>query len=243
MAGSRAQKRRRNRRNQRKTTPVHRHDVVSGTHFKPPNNIRSVTARPWNNLSVQASFAHQTDKNITFADILQRIVLNNGLYIDSTANALPVECKLVSAEIYGMTDQTITVIFYELTEPSTPNSSWEQTQQCFPARNQYARVGFVWPLSDQSRVIRTNSQATYKVLTVRGSGANDTFLIKFRVLWRSNSYSAALEQPNVRSTKTVSPDSSTAAQLATTTENVARLEATVNQLCSLLSAKIVLTDP
>lgn len=161
--------------------------VVSGHLYKPPNNIRAVSVRPWNQFTIQWTAIHESDKSITLEDISGRLSLNNGLYFDTINNSVLLEFKVVEAQVYGVTNQTLNVIFFAL--ENLPIGNWEQAHQCLPAKNQYARVGFRWPLSDQSIPFRAGSD---EIIRLRGTGtANDSSLLKVRVLWRSYAYSAA----------------------------------------------------
>jgi hypothetical protein len=173
---------------------VSRSDVVNGTHFKPPNNIRTVAARPWNNYTVQFSLPHTDDKLVTIADVRGRTNLTNGLQTDNSID-IRIEVKIRSVEIYGISNQTLTVLYYEI----GPSPRWEQANQCFPAKNQFARVGFSWPLTDQSVPYNATDDES-QVLRLRGTASTgDVALLKFRILWRSIQYNSATTQFHLES--------------------------------------------
>lgn len=215
--------RRRNRR-RRTAHAVTRSEVVSGTHYKPPNNIRTVTVRPWNNYSLQLTVSHSADTSITQTVIKTRIQTANGLTVDDVG--VSIEFKIISVELYGLTDQTLTAVYGNLEGTS---GRFEQTGQCFPAKNQFARLGFVWPLADQSQVFGATALDAYEIIRLRGTGAaTDRCLVKFRILWRSSVVAAIAETPlEVSSVRTTRNES-------------AQILDKLDRLCDLLSNTLVL---
>lgn len=154
--------------------------VVSGRYFTPPNAIRDSSARPWNTYMCVYSLAHTSNVSQTYSDISDQVTLRNGLYVTSES-IIDIELRVISLEIYGVTNQSVTCVFYNLT---ASNTAFEQATQNIPAKNQYARLGYVWPLADQSAIYSSSSSS--KIFTLLGTGTeSDKALIRMRVLWRS----------------------------------------------------------
>jgi hypothetical protein len=179
----RNQSNRRNRkqRNRANRTPrVTPKDVVNGRYFQPPNTIRDSALRPWNNYMCVFSVAHAATTILTIANIAEKVITNNGLFVTSEYK-LKIEMKITSMEVYGVTNQTLTVVFFNQQDS---NQAYEQATQNIPAKNQYARVGYTWPLADQSCV--HTSTSSNRVFSIIGTGADtDSSLCRIRLLWRS----------------------------------------------------------
>lgn len=218
MAGRNHQRRQRRstrRRIMRRNGPAGPKAVVNGVLFKPPNNPRTVNPRPWNNYSIQKSVSHTTEASITIGDIVAEVTDVNGLK-DSNGAGIQIEIKIISCEIYGTTGQTLNVRFWNL----AGFTNTEQFDQCLPARNQFARVGYRWPLSDQSVAFNSDNQGTVKVVALFATGSDgDKALVKFRVLWRA---------------------ATTFISRAIDVRPANNLETQISRLCDLLSDRLVL---
>lgn len=188
-----------NRRNQRrKTRTPRRHaivrprQIVSGRYFRPPNAVRETAFRPWNTYMLVTSLTHNSDVPVSIAAIYAGLCVANGLQTSSTAN-IPLELRIISVELYGMTNQNLTAIFRDLSHSSIPS---EQVVQHYSSKNQYARIGYTWPLSDQSVVhLGTSTQEVFKLL---GSGqSTDKCLARCRLLWRSTQGPVSVTQQDI----------------------------------------------
>lgn len=214
----------RNRRNRRRRVRRHRpavspKTIVNGTYYKPPNNIRGVSIRPWNTFMTQFSLPHTTDKHVIVADFTQHLQVTNGLWFSSTSNPINIEVKMIDCQVYGITDQTLSVIFHDLAGAPDVESS----VQSLPAKNEYARLGYRWPLSDQSHPLNSVDDAQQRVVTLLATGASsDKALLRARLLWRSTSRTSNFKQIDLRPDKVQDP-----------------LVEKLDKLCDLLSHTLV----
>jgi len=117
---------------------------------------------------------------LTNANIRQAICEELGLIVSSAY--LNLEYKIQSVMIYGFSGQILSAKFHNIENPAYA----EQLQENIPARNQYSRLGYIWPLADQSIVIDSRNLTGNTFLTVYKTGATtDIALYKLKVLWRS----------------------------------------------------------
>lgn len=208
---------RRRRPRTRKRMNRHNKDVVNGVLFKPPNNPRTVNPRPWNNYSIQSTAAHAETYILTVGTITDEVTKANGLK-DANGAGIPIEIKIISCELYGVTGQTLSATFRNFSS----SGNIEQYDQCLPARNQYARLGYRWPLADQSVPFNSDTQKTVQVLYIYGTGqTTDRVLVKVRLLWR-----AATSFPS-RVLDVRVPTS---------------VETQISRLCDLLSDRLIITS-
>lgn len=206
--------------------------ITNGIIFKPPNNVRVVNPRPWSNYTLQYSLPHKDDAPVTLEGVYRQLATNAGLFKDQTR--LSLEIKIRSVEVYGVTDQTLACRFFNL----SASHNVEQYEQSFPAKNQFSRIGYIWPLSDQSVVFNSDTDGASQVITVYGTSKDDRCVIRFRVLYRS---ATALYQTEVLDFRpnTVSCCNRLSNQEASASCSPDILSK-LDRLCDLLDSKMVL---
>lgn len=209
----------------RKTRTPRRHpivrprQIVSGRYFRPPNAVRETAFRPWNTYMLVTSLSQANDTAVSIAAIAAGLCAANGLQTSPTAN-LPLDIRIISLELYGMTNQNLTCIFRDLGHNSQPT---EQIVQHYSSKNQYARIGYTWPLADQSQVfVSSSTQEVFKLLAT--GQATDRCLARLRLLWRSRQTLATVTQQDIANeVRLQAPPSS-------------RLEDKIDRLCDVLLA-------
>lgn len=145
--------------------------AFDGKAITPKADPSSVVQVPWNNLTL--TFTASGSANLTVANILaalQVVFPSNSLY----------QIQIKSARLWETTGAILACIFNSL-DLSNPGALKHQDD--YPARNHWARLGYIWPRSHQNQVLTNASAGTMPVLQV-STGTNSQLTLHLEITWK-----------------------------------------------------------
>jgi hypothetical protein len=145
--------------------------AFDGRAITPKADPSSVVQVPWNNVTL--TFGATGSANLTVANILAALQV-----VFPTTTLYQIQIK--SARLWETTGVPIACIFNAL-DVSNPGALKHQDD--FPARNQWARLGYIWPRSHQNQVLNNASAGTLQVLQV-SSGATAVVTLHLEITWK-----------------------------------------------------------
>lgn len=151
---------------------------LHGRTYKPPPCPPVVQVGHWNHgTAVQRSTGDWTPNINDIANILRD---QNGLFTKDTTDRIPISIRLLSVQFWyfdSLLPQPFQVLIRNLV-----NFGELARLQDFPARNQWGRVGYEWPASQQF-VQHDHSDTTSSPLKIDVT-SSAAWLLHVKVLWR-----------------------------------------------------------
>jgi hypothetical protein len=149
--------------------------VLRGFSFLPPEQPRMVHNSPW--WAVTCSVAATSDTKITVNSICNSLRDQLGLYKTDASHRIDIAIRIKRASVYCLsTGRPIGVCFHGMT-----STDFNTVLEDWPSQTALARVGYEWPIADQTFVSDDASTRTVFSVDVR---AESTWLAFLQVLWR-----------------------------------------------------------
>jgi len=145
--------------------------AFDGRVITPKADPSSVVQVPWNNVTL--TFGATGSATLTVANILtalQVVFPTNSLY----------QIQVKSARLWELTGIPLAAIFNSL-DVSNPGALKHQDD--FPARNHWARLGYIWPRSHQNQILTNASAGTNPVLQVN-AGSTASIVLHVEITWK-----------------------------------------------------------
>ena len=156
---------------------------LRGTKFSPAPYPRSYTAIPWNSLTVE--FEQRVDDTTQEIEVTVNSVRTK---IQEKVGSIP-KFKCIRAEGWctadGLSYPTLKAEFFDLVDQDPINPEARSQQSDRGTLNMPAKTGFLWPMTDQKRVLSSPDTAI-KLFKVGSGGAESgmVLLVRLHVLWK-----------------------------------------------------------
>jgi len=167
-----------------RTTRRQRKIEHSGSSIRPSSFPPSVVSSPWNNIVCEmgwtaASTGAVSPYNVTVSKLITGIRDQTSL-----PNSVSLEIRIFSVRIWNISGGTLIAQFRDL--QLDPAGAYEKTIVSFPARNQWARLGFVWSTSDRSVVFSdvTGGPGDRIIVTGKVAAASERAILHCQCVWR-----------------------------------------------------------
>jgi len=157
---------------------------LRGTKFTPAPYPRSYTAVPWNSLTVEfeqpVTDSGSTELEVTVSEIRTKI--------QEKVGAIP-KFKCIRVESWctadGLSYPTLKAEFFDLVDQDVINPEARSQQSDRGTLNMPAKIGFLYPMTDQKRVLSSPDTAI-KLFKVGTGGAESgmVLLARVHVLWK-----------------------------------------------------------
>jgi len=120
------------------------------------------------------------DAELSINDICNILRDQHGLFATDTTNRIPITVRLVSMSFWIF--DTVLPQSYQILVRNLSDFTETARLTEFPARNQWGRIGFEWPVSQQT--IQHDHTATVKPVKIDVT-SSASWLLQVSVLWRS----------------------------------------------------------
>lgn len=141
-----------------------------------PNHPPPITQVPWNNVVLSISLATDTTETVVHvSDLITQITDQLGVQPDSKNGFL---IRVHWVKMWALGNYSISADFFDLNKDT--DQYYIKTIENWPARNQYARVGYSWPISMTERVLHIKETEVCSVF----SSADGKVLLHIYVSWR-----------------------------------------------------------
>jgi hypothetical protein len=150
--------------------------AMDGRAITPRADPPSIVQLPWNTvtLTFNATFAEASRTvTLTATDIILALI---AVYPSEATN--PYQIQIKSSRIWETEGHPISCVFHSL---DVSNPGFLKNQDDTPARNQWARVGYIWPRSHQNQIL---TRTTTPVLTVSSSVGGAVVVLHVDILWK-----------------------------------------------------------
>lgn len=160
-----------------------------GVVVKCPPDPPRYTQIPWNSivLNDQPKIAANKRKNYIGSDFYEMLRMQTGLNIpkqdDTNQAGNRISFRLQQVRIWNISGGDVNLQVYDLTI-GLGNDDYLVQVEDLPGRNQWARVGYVYPISQQMVVFSGHDKET--ILTF-ASTSNSTCVVQLHLLWKSRS--------------------------------------------------------
>lgn len=175
MFNRRASQRRPTRRSRLPPRPMRNNQILrtalNGRAITPRADPSSIVQLPWNNLTL--TFSANSSASLTVANVLTAL---QSIY-PSDANY---QIQIKSARLWETTGVPLACAFFSL-DNSNPGELKHQDD--FQARNQWARVGYIWPRSHQNLTLNFSSSAELQILQVNSS-SSAAIVLHLEITWK-----------------------------------------------------------
>jgi len=153
------------------------HDRLIGRELKPPGHPPEFVQTPWNSATIALGGTGDTD--FTFEKIYVVLAAQLGLYTGTTAAPVKINAtiRIKSVRVWALKrDRPVSLKCYNFGSSDVLKSfsNW-------PAYNQFARVGYEWPESQQ--ILPFEFSNTSKAFAIE-TGASEVYIAYLQVLWR-----------------------------------------------------------
>jgi hypothetical protein len=145
--------------------------ALNGRAITPRADPSSIVQLPWNNLTL--TFSASSSAALTVSNVLSALQV-----IFTSESKYQIQIK--SARLWETTGVPIACAFNSL-DASNPGTLKHQDD--FQARNQWARVGYIWPRSHQNLILNNSSAAELPVLQVT-AGSNAVIVLHLEITWK-----------------------------------------------------------
>jgi hypothetical protein len=153
---------------------------LHGFSFTPPEQPRMVHASPW--WACTFSFSSTSDVTVNCNAICNVFRDQVGLFKLNSNGRIDIAVRFVRASVYCLVaGRPISVCFHGIT-----STDYNTVLEDWPSQTALARVGYEWPLADQTCVLDDASTRTVLKVDTRA----DTIWISFiQLLWRPTTQS------------------------------------------------------
>lgn len=158
---------------------------LRGTKFTPAPHPRPYTAVPWNSLTVEFEqkvvSAETNEIDVTVNDVRSAI--------EEKVGSIP-KFKVIRAEGWctanGLSYPTLKAEFFDLVDQDPINPEARSQQSDRGTLNMPAKTGFLWPMTDQKRVLSGPDTAVrlFKVTNGTNNDSGMVLLVRLHVLWK-----------------------------------------------------------
>lgn len=186
--------------NRQQQVPVRKWEI-NGRQLRPSPDPPANVLQPWNHATLNIGF-QTTANEIYDLDVLtvySRMVTQLGL-APSTGTGQKYEFRMQEVKIWNLSGSSVVLNVCDLIHPQSKASTRAITTiRDAAGRNQWARVGYVWPRSHQAVTFiappTPGSDLDNYVLAYLTETADGTsFTIHFNILWRAVPFIPSLER-------------------------------------------------
>lgn len=155
-----------------------------GKVFRPLKTPPEYSQAPWNSISIRSRL--KTDSSVNYGILAAN--LWNRLGISSTNDtwkAYHFSFRIISASAWELSGNSIMMIIHDIVDPGSHEELCSLEDQ--PGRNQWASVGYEWPVSHQIITRHSDDDKNTIILWVgtnSGTSATETILLNMNILWR-----------------------------------------------------------
>lgn len=157
---------------------------LRGTKFTPAPYPRSFTAVPWNSLTIEIEQPVVDEGSAELEVTVSRIRTE----IQAKVGSIP-KFKCTRVESWctadGLSYPTLKAEFFDLVDQDPINPEARSQQSDRGTLNMPAKIGFLYPMTDQKRVL-SGPDTDIKLFKVGTGGATDgmVLLVRVHVLWK-----------------------------------------------------------
>jgi len=180
----------------------HLEKQMKGGKLVPGNNPPAFTQRPWNSWTYDK--AESVNYGVTVGDVINNIREKCNISATGPDGNNIISIKIQTAMIWSTSTlghPTVEAEFYELNayDSTLPIQDPRATLIDTGTFAEPAKIGFLWPESDQARVF-TDQNATLQILQIFGASLGE-LTTRIKVLWKSSSINNSFSAPDSLTTE------------------------------------------
>lgn len=167
---------RRRRRVNRRVPPMLK-TALDGRQITPSSDPSTIVETPWNSITLTFDTAvpEASKINLTLAEVDQAL---RAIYPSSTTTGPAYSYRIRSARLWELTGASFSADFHSLETPIGVISNQSDTA----GRNQWARIGYIWPRSHQNIVLLNTATPLIDVVVPTAADV----LLHIDILWRTS---------------------------------------------------------